>query len=680
VGAKETLHDVPQPTSDVANARWVRWAAVLPAAAAVLAYSGALAGEFVYDDYGSIFANPRVVLGDWWGMAFGPDHTSLANRPFPCLTVVVNHALCGMDAWWFRVVDLALHVLNAWVVLGVIRRCLLSPNLRDRFSASRATWIATAIATLWACHPIGADSVTYITQRSTLLMSGGLLSCLYAVLRHAAAPGGRWWRLVAVVAMALGMASKEDLVVGPLLVVLFERAFVLPSWSALRMHVRFHLALSATWVVLLACVVAGPANETVGHGSLVNVSSLQWLYTQAGVIAHYVASVVWPSGLRTVYDWGIVRTAGPAVVPGLLVLALLAVAIWQWRRRPWLGWLGALFFLLLAPTSSVMPIITEVVAERRMYLPMLAVLVPVVIWCSRAAERLATRLRLGGVARTGVLTVLAAVPTAGEIVATRDHALSFTTTERFWSDAFQNNELTNGSLLVATILSGYARVLEAQGHPDEALAMLQRAMQCKTRMNIVSMNYAIALRDRGRLGDAERVLRDVVRDSPDFAKANGMLAAVLVDSFEIDAARGAAVPTDPRLVEADELTDRAYRRSLQPEYLNTRGMALCRQGRLAEAEAVLRLAILQDSRPTDPYKSLGAVLLFAGRPAEAIVVWQQILPSLPADTGLRLNLVAAHLQVGETDAARELLAEVLHLVPNHAGARRLSAQLESAPR
>ena len=67
------------------------------------------------------------------------------------------------------------------------------------------------------------------------------------------------------------------------------------------------------------------------------------------------------------------------------------------------GFAGAWFFVILAPTSSVVPIVTEVAAEHRMYLPLAAVIVVAVLgvdallrrvrrdWPARPASR--SRLR-----------------------------------------------------------------------------------------------------------------------------------------------------------------------------------------------------------------------------------------------------------------------------------------------
>ncbi|MBL8749766.1 MAG: tetratricopeptide repeat protein [Planctomycetes bacterium] len=646
---------------------------LLPIVAAAIAYGGALQGGFVYDDHGSVYSNPLVVAGDWWGMAFGPEHTSLANRPVACLSIVLDHTLWGMSAAAFRTTSLVLHAVNALLVGAVVRGCLLAPNLRGRFTPERAAWLATFVAALWACHPLGADAVAYVTQRSTLTMSLGFLACLRAVQRAAESPTPARWRFAAVVALALGMASKEDLVVGPILVVLFERAFLVPSWRAMRDRRRFHFAIASTWLVLIGCVAAGPSNPTVGFDALVKVSPIEWLFTQASVVVHYIASVVWPTSLRTVYEWPIVRDAATAAPKGLVVLALAVLAAWQWRRRPWFGWLGALFFLLLAPTSSVMPIVTEVVADRRMYLPMLAVLVPIVL-AAAAIDRVLARAAMGAAQRATAWGVVAGAALVAATLATRSHAPAFTDGSLFWRDAFTKNELKSDSLLVPSILSGYARALNDEGRGEEALALLERAIAYPARRDVVVLNYATAVRARRRFADAERELRKLLAEFPDYATAQGMLAAVLVDQFEADTARGRAAG-DPRLDEAERLADRAYRKVPKPDFLNTRGMALCRLGRLEEAEFVLRLAVTQDPTPTDPWKSLGAVLLFAGKPADAIAVWRSLLPKLPSDTGLRMNLAAASLQAGDKAAAKAMVDEVLRLDPKHAAAKRLATEL-----
>jgi hypothetical protein len=59
--------------------------------------------------------------------------------------------------------------------------------------------------------------------------------------------------------------------------------------------------------------------------------------------------------------------------------SLLLVTAAAWRKRPAVAYLGTWFFATLAPASSFIPVATEVGAERRMYLPLIAVVVAGVV-------------------------------------------------------------------------------------------------------------------------------------------------------------------------------------------------------------------------------------------------------------------------------------------------------------
>jgi protein O-mannosyl-transferase len=58
--------------------------------------------------------------------------------------------------------------------LGVVRRTLRQPTLRERFGAS-ANGLALATAVLWMVHPLQTESVTYVIQRAESMM--GLFTC-----------------------------------------------------------------------------------------------------------------------------------------------------------------------------------------------------------------------------------------------------------------------------------------------------------------------------------------------------------------------------------------------------------------------------------------------------------------------------------------------------------------------
>jgi tetratricopeptide (TPR) repeat protein len=88
----------------------------------------------------------------------------------------------------------------------------------------------------------------------------------------------------------------------------------------------------------------------------------------------YLKLAIWPHPLVLDYGTDVVHNAA-AILPYALVLAVLVaglvIALWRW---PAIGFAGAWFFLILAPTSSIVPLTGQPMAEHRMYLPLAGVI------------------------------------------------------------------------------------------------------------------------------------------------------------------------------------------------------------------------------------------------------------------------------------------------------------------
>ncbi|MBL8730438.1 MAG: tetratricopeptide repeat protein [Planctomycetes bacterium] len=636
-----------------------RWPLLLVLAVGLVAWWGVWNCGYVFDDRPAIVDNRALQAFDWWGAAFGPEHQPLANRPFACATLAFDLWCFGAGPFGPHLGNLLLHLANGLLVLLVVRAALRAPNLAGRYDLGRRTLVATAVAVLWVAHPLAGEAVAYATQRSTLLFSGCLLVALWASLRAADAAMPRRWRALAVVAVALGMGSKEDMVLVPVLLVLWERALVAPSWAALRARVEYFGALAATWVVLVTCLVLGPHNATVGYGDETQVTAWQWLLTQAGVLVRYLALVVWPQPLRGVYDVDIVTVAHRALLPGAAIVALLAVTVWLWRRRPWWGFLGALFFLLLAPTSSVLPIVTEVAAERRMYLPMLALLVPLVV----AGERW-----LRGAVLVPVLAV-----TVVWVVFAQDRVAVYGDQHAFWTDAYQKRDPDSRSFGAGRLLGDYSLVLWEQGRFDEAAAVLDRMMECENLGPDEIHRYVQSLHQRGRLDEAVQLLRRELVGHPEPGLLLGDLGTCLLQLAHGSAAAG----DDARLVEAED----ALRRSLafRPDdasFWNSLGGVLRARGRLAEAEDAYRHATDLTTERSMPYLLRADLLAQLGRGAEIAPLFQRLLQARPKDVALRFELLDFFMKRGQVPLARNVMQDVLRIEPGHPQALQVLQQLQ----
>ena len=207
-----------------------------------------------------------------------------------------------------------------------------------------------------------------------------LLLTLYGFIRaqDSLAPNG--WYVASVASCLLAAMTKEVAAAAPLLVLWYDRALVASSWREIvRRRWAYYAGLAAT-LPILAGVMFSQAHRFAEVGLLVvkNLTPWQYALTQPGVIAHYLRLCFWPVRLCLDYRWPVASTAGEIVPPALLIATLLAITIWAIFRFPAWGFLGAWFFLILAPTSSVFPI-RDLAFEHRMYLPLAAVIVAVVV-------------------------------------------------------------------------------------------------------------------------------------------------------------------------------------------------------------------------------------------------------------------------------------------------------------
>lgn len=363
--------------SDSRRGRWI--APLLVIFVGALAYSNSFKGPFVFDDTKAILTNPQVRSLTSFRLP-PPRATAISGRPVTIFSFAANYAMAQGRVETYHVTNLLIHLLAASFLYAVVRRTLSRRELwGDRFTGS-ATWLSAMAAALWVAHPLGTQSVTYIVQRSESLASLFFLATIYCVIR--AADGGRigrWWAVTAVVACGLGMGSKEIVAVAPIMAVLYDRTFLAGTFkTAFKLRWKIYAGMAATWILILVSLHTGERETMVGFH--LGVSPLDYARTELNVIALYLRLAFWPSNLvLDYYDWPIASRWSDVSWQGWLVVALAIATLAALRIRPWLGFLGAWFFLILAPTSSFLPIIEEAAAEQRMYLPLAAIVVLIVV-------------------------------------------------------------------------------------------------------------------------------------------------------------------------------------------------------------------------------------------------------------------------------------------------------------
>ncbi len=348
------------------NSRGLALLAVL--AAAVLAHLPALDAGFVYDDARFIQQNEALLAASPSEFFSDPSTASAGTglgergggivadiyRPLRTLLFSLERRAFGLEPRGWHVVGLLLHALNAWLVLRLLWRLL-----------GAAGPAALAGALLFAVHPVGVESVVWVSSQGDLLALALLLLTLKVLLRP-----GLVRTIGGAVLCLLACLAKESAIVLPALLLLRDRA--LAPAEALPRRVSWARALLLALVVgayfaLRFAVVSGPLAQVEHPGGDVLASVRGAL----AALAWYAGALLWPSGFRFETDLPVPLSWGePAVVLGAgLLLTLLLTGLWAWLRgRPavalFAAW-GAL--VLLLPVSQVLVPLKTLAAERFLY-------------------------------------------------------------------------------------------------------------------------------------------------------------------------------------------------------------------------------------------------------------------------------------------------------------------------
>jgi tetratricopeptide (TPR) repeat protein len=373
-----------RPTSSI-----IRAGAALLIIVGVLVYLNSFRGQIVFDDI--VITDDSSIRELWppWRAMTSPMQVS---RPLVGLSLAINYAMSGADLWSYHLFNIAMHILASLTLFGVVRRTLLTERLKDRFG-NASTGLALAVALIWLVHPLHTESVTYLIQRSETMCGLFYLLTLYCMIRGHSGRRSALWYTAAVLSCAAGMASKQVMVTAPIMVAIYDVIFFSDSWKqTLKRRASLYVGLAFTWIILVAVVRAASANQESAGFNLKQLTPLSYLATQFGVIVYYLRLSLWPYDLCIDYGWPVAHDAS-RIVPFALVIGILCLlTLIALKRRPEVGFLGVWFFLILAPTSSIMPIL-DLAVEHRTYLSLVAVVAFAVLGTYRVAPRLLAALR-----------------------------------------------------------------------------------------------------------------------------------------------------------------------------------------------------------------------------------------------------------------------------------------------
>jgi len=635
--------------NSVNTLRQIAAASLWPPLALVLigigVYANALSAPFIFDDHPAIVENEdiREVLPLWRAPETSA-RSSINSRPLVRLSLALNYTYGALRVEGYHAVNLATHIACALALYGLMLRAL-GGRARERAPAFCA-------ALLWLVHPLNSQIVNYVTQRSESLMALCYLGVLYCVHRRADG-GSAGWSLAATVCCLLGVASKEVMVTAPVVAVLYDRAFICGSIAdALRSRKGLYTGLAASWLLLAGLMASAPHGDSVGFSQ--SVGAYQYLLNQCVVITGYLGKFIWPAPL--LIDYGAPRnlTLGNVLAPALLLLVLLAAALYLAWRRPQAGFCALFFFVVLAPTSSIVPLINEVGADRRMYLPLCALCALLLGGAWRLSPRLAGGGCLVAAVMLSALTIerntTYQVPLAlwqAEVAAADDNyrtqnnlGLALIDVGEFQTAIFHFRRAMELEPVFAVEANSHiAMAFNGLGAYPEAIAHYRRSLAEHPGYAPAHNNLGTTLLAIGDSTAARRSFRKALALDPQFALADNNLGALLVGAGDIDRARAhyeRAIDVDPKNGRAD---------------VNL-ALLLESEGKIQEALWHYRRAVSVEPDLVIAHYNMGTVFEESGEPNDARLAYRR---ALALDPGFK----KAHHRLGLLSATAGQLPEAM---------------------
>ena len=613
------------------------------------AYRSSVSGPALYDDRGSILENPTIrSLSTAWFPH--PSGWPVSGRPVLNVTFGLNYALSDLDLRGYHLVNILIHAAAACLLFGVLRRTWTLAGA----SSGRAIGLAWASALLWAVHPLQTESVSYLSQRAESLMGLFYLLCVYGFIR-AYAPGtgprsSAGWALLSVAACAVGVGAKEVMATAPLVLLFYDRIFLAGSWARVwSLRKGVYGCLVATWIPL-AILVASTGNRggTAGFGT--GIAPWAYAVTQIRALAIYLKLSVWPHPLLFSYGMTLGGPIPALVGAGLILAILIGATLRGALKGSRVAFLGIWFFGILAPTSSIIPVSTELIAEHRVYLSLAAVTTLVVL----AGEGLLSRLgrAWGGSPRVWAGAGVAAVCLAGLLGARATYARTqvYSSVLALWADTVATSPNDAGAR------NNLGNALADLGRDDEALVQFRAALQIAPSYGTPHHNVGNILMKQGRPAEAAREYEAALAGEPTDAGLH----------YEL----GDAYRKLGRMRESlDQFQEALLAKSESSVVWYDLGNAFLDAGRLPEAEMAYRRSLSLRPDFPDALVNHAGILAQLGEREHAIEEFERVAALQPQAADIHNDLGGLLAQSGRFAEAREQFERALAIKPDYREAR-----------
>jgi tetratricopeptide (TPR) repeat protein len=490
--------------------------------AAFLAYAPALRGPFLFDDNTLPFALPNFTapLSAW----------IRGVRPLLMFTYWINARLSGDDTFSYHVLNLVFHCMASGFMFFIVRRLLECAGSE----AARRNLLAGFAAAVFLLHPVQTEAVAYLAGRSETLSVMLVLAAYAVFLGRPGAAVSAPRALALLVLFGASLLAKEHTIVLPVLFLLtdlwwnpgFSLEGIRRNW---KLYVPMAVGAAGGLVFFLPLIL----NASTAGFRLKDLTWYQYFFTQCRALFIYPLLFVFPAFQSADWDFPISKSIlDHGAIFGLLALLALVGLAWHFRLRYRLASFGFFAYLLLmAPTSSILPI-RDPVAERRLYLSMLGLLLIAVDLLGRVKLRRQTL----AAACAAVVAILAGATYIRAQVWANEVALWVDTVQKSPHKARVHFQLASArynrgqcDMAVAeyqkvadlkppdyNLLVDWALAYDCLNQPDVALAKLRQAAALEPTAHVYSQ-IGMIYGKRAQWAEAMEALTTAEKLDPNFA-------------------------------------------------------------------------------------------------------------------------------------------------------------------
>lgn len=618
-------------------------------------YSNSFRGEWHFDDYANIVENPNIRMSSFSctelkQCAAGIYHHKL-YRPLSYLSFGLNYRLDGLNVLGFHVLNFIIHYLSAVFLFLLLFNTMKLPRLKDEYG--QIAYPAALLATfLWAVHPVWVTSVSYIVQRMTSMAAMFYILSLYLYLKARTAENTSSSVALFIGCALAGLASlltKENAVMLPVSILLFDLVLIQGATTA---HVKKAVKILILPLLLIGVAgflyTGGFANAFKGY-AVRDFTLLERLLTEPRVLFFYLSLLFYPIGSRLtlLYEIDVSRslvdpwTTLPSI---LLIVLIVAFAVYLVRRRPLISFAILFFFLNHLVESSILPL--ELVYEHRNYLPAMFLFVPVAQFILFAIDHFSYKRTIQVLVSLAIVILLVGM---GDVTHRRNHI--FADDFLLWMD---NIEKSPG---ISRPYTNLGRIYANLGEKEQAFALYQKAMaldrfENKTIRAVQETNLGMYYFDQMQNDLAMDYFQKSSQINPDHKDNVLYMAKIYLRQNKIDEANRII---DEKLI---KFPDNLY-------LLDLKCLILIKKGNIDDAQRIAKRYLAKSSNNLSFLMIMAESCHMKKDYFCAISYWQSVRMNSPYNAYANLALINLYNKVNDYQKMKKELGILFFLKGSH---------------